>query len=438
MTEEKNRTNENETALGGTECHQDAVEAIQVGNAIAAERPVNADAVVRSGNAMEFNDKEREFIDMISQGAKLVGDKWFEKSASAVEMAKYLVSYSKRMERNARRREKYLGRIGEERPRNVRAPISIDEVSQHEYRLALERRKCNRRATFGKCPTANEIRAAWHFRLDSDENRLRLGGMLLDLEAYVDNSLKTLVYHRKLLIYARNPGMLGWIRENCPELECKYKTMMRYRSMAKRFRQELDVVDPVPASWLLPGARTPSRSELQLQIQPRDEVTDDERGRREKNGAIGCDENHGDDHVEKTTSGSIGCASSIYRFAWEHGIVHSDAKGRLYRDNGNYMHVSHRITNLPWIEKQVAKALDLVTGIILNRTVFLTNENYSSVPPRGVRLEWGCGDGYEVLKRRRGGKSAVGEVLDTIFGMGVCAGCDPMKYFTGGGRNEDV
>jgi hypothetical protein len=41
------------------------------------------------------------------------------------------------------------------------------------------------------------------------------------------------------------------LREEIPELAQRYKTIMKYKTLAKRFRQALGVQDPIPASMLL-------------------------------------------------------------------------------------------------------------------------------------------------------------------------------------------
>lgn len=77
---------------------------------------------------------------------------------------------------------------------------------------------------------------------------VRLGGMLQDLECFVDNSLRL---DGDGNVVGRNGGIRGWLRENLPELSPKYKTLMRYKAMAVRLRQATGTFDPTPTDALL-------------------------------------------------------------------------------------------------------------------------------------------------------------------------------------------
>ena len=85
-------------------------------------------------------------------------------------------------------------------------------------------------------------------RKESKENMIRLGGMLQDLECYVDNRLRC---DEGGAIVGRNGGIRGWLRDNLPELLPRYKTLMRYKAMAIRLRQATETKDPTPTSALL-------------------------------------------------------------------------------------------------------------------------------------------------------------------------------------------
>lgn len=171
-----------------------------------------------------------------------------------------------------------------------------------EHRLACERRKVLCRSTVATCPTATDIRVAWHFRKRSHEDSLILGGLLMDLECYLDNSLWREKQGTSPLIKGRNPGIRGWLRENCPELTRKYFTLMRWKGMVRRLRQSLEVQDPIPTSALLND--TTDTSELRtraVQVQPRGAADDEE-----------------------------------FRFPWEHGEWRIDATGRQFLTNDGY------------------------------------------------------------------------------------------------------
>ena len=118
--------------------------------------------------------------------------------------------------------------------------------------LAAERRKIRRRRTTAPMPTPDEVMAAWNARKESREAMVRLGGMLHDLECYVDNCLR---FDGSGDVVGRNGGIRGWLRENLPELSPKYKTLMRYKAMAMRLRQATGTKDPTPTSALLDAKR---------------------------------------------------------------------------------------------------------------------------------------------------------------------------------------
>ena len=122
--------------------------------------------------------------------------------------------------------------------------------------LAAERRKIRRRATANPCPTPEALRAAFAARGDSPEAKVRLGGLLEDLECYVDNCLR---FDPDGEIIGRNGGVKAWLREHAPGLSGHYKTLMRYKALAKRLRQAAGISDPVPASAVFDGPPAPPR-----------------------------------------------------------------------------------------------------------------------------------------------------------------------------------
>ena len=114
--------------------------------------------------------------------------------------------------------------------------------------LAAERRKVRMRHTLSPCPTRLEILDAWTKVKDSPEALLRFGGLMEDLECYVDNSLRRT---EDGVIVGRRPGIKGWLQLEIPALYLKYKTVMAYKAAAKRMRQVLDIRDPLPLSAAL-------------------------------------------------------------------------------------------------------------------------------------------------------------------------------------------
>ena len=140
--------------------------------------------------------------------------------------------------------------------RRLRRPVYYARETERRRQLAAERRKVARRRTTAPMPTPEDLRDAWAHRKDSGEAMIRLGGMLHDLACYVDSCLK---FDADGRVVGRNGGIRGWVRACVPELEGKYKTLMRYKAMAMRLRQATGTEDPVPTAALLDGTR---RSEV--------------------------------------------------------------------------------------------------------------------------------------------------------------------------------
>ena len=132
--------------------------------------------------------------------------------------------------------------------RRVRRPFYYAQEVERRRALAIERRKIRRRRTTAPMPTPDDLRVAWNERKSSREAMIILGGMMHDLECYVDNCLRL---DEAGNVIGRNGGIRGWIAENVPELLPKYKTLMRYKARAVRIRQATETKDPKPTSKLL-------------------------------------------------------------------------------------------------------------------------------------------------------------------------------------------
>ena len=131
--------------------------------------------------------------------------------------------------------------------------------------LAAERRRIARRTTLNPRPTPEALRAAFAARGASPEAKVRLGGLLEDLECHVDNCLR---FGPDGEILGRNGGVKAWLREHAPELFGRYKTLMRYKALAKRLRQAAGIADPVPASAVFDGPPAPPRAPSRLPAPP--------------------------------------------------------------------------------------------------------------------------------------------------------------------------
>ena len=132
--------------------------------------------------------------------------------------------------------------------RRVRRPFYYAQEVERRRSLAIERRKIRRRRTTAPMPTPEVLLKAWNERKSSREAMIILGGMMHDLECYVDNCLR---FDEAGNVVGRNGGIRGWIADNVPELLSKYKTLMRYKALAVRIRQATETKDPKPTSRLL-------------------------------------------------------------------------------------------------------------------------------------------------------------------------------------------
>ena len=132
--------------------------------------------------------------------------------------------------------------------RRVRRPFYYAQEVERRRSLAIERRKIRRRRTTAPMPMPEELLKAWNGRKSSRKAMIILGGMMHDLECYVDNCLR---FDEAGNVIGRNGGIRGWIADNVPELLPKYKTLMRYKALAVRLRQATETKDPKPTSKLL-------------------------------------------------------------------------------------------------------------------------------------------------------------------------------------------
>ena len=130
----------------------------------------------------------------------------------------------------------------------LRRPLYYERENARRRELAAERRKIRRRSTENPCPTREQVLEAWTHVKDSHEATVRFGGMLEDLECYLDNSLRR---DGNGVIVGRNPGIKGWLQENIPALALRYTTVMRYKAAAKKLRQIVGLADPVPVAAVL-------------------------------------------------------------------------------------------------------------------------------------------------------------------------------------------
>ena len=131
----------------------------------------------------------------------------------------------------------------------LRRPSYYETERMHRLGLTKERRRIRSRTTVNPRPTAEQLREAFLHARDSVENMVRLGSLMEDLECYIDNSL---VFGEDGKIVARKGGIRRYIQSEIPDLYKSYKTLMRYKALARRFRQAVGICDPIPAASVLP------------------------------------------------------------------------------------------------------------------------------------------------------------------------------------------
>ena len=97
----------------------------------------------------------------------------------------------------------------------MRRPLYYARENERRRALAAERRRIRRRTTENPCPTKEQILDAWLRVKESHEATIRFGGLIEDLECYLDNSL---IRDGDGAIVGRCPGVKGWLKDNLPAL----------------------------------------------------------------------------------------------------------------------------------------------------------------------------------------------------------------------------
>lgn len=132
----------------------------------------------------------------------------------------------------------------------ARRPLYYERENARRQALAAERRKISRRHTINPRPTREQILDAWIHRRDSHDAALRFGSIIMDLECFLDNSL---LFSENGAICGRRGGVKRWLQEEIPALYLRYTTVMRFKAMAKKVRQIVELDDPTPAIAVLAG-----------------------------------------------------------------------------------------------------------------------------------------------------------------------------------------
>ena len=135
----------------------------------------------------------------------------------------------------------------------ARRPFYYEQEKARRQALAAERRKVTRHATSNPCPTKEQVLDAWEAAQKSNEGVLRFGSLMEDLACYVDASL---IRTEDGAIVGRRGGVKAWLQVNVPALYLKYKTVMAYKSAARKLKQITGLADPTPAARLAEEPRT--------------------------------------------------------------------------------------------------------------------------------------------------------------------------------------
>ena len=152
--------------------------------------------------------------------------------------------------------------------RRLRRPTYYEQERAKRLAWAEERRKITKRTTNHACPTVQQLTDAFRAARQSSANMIRLGSLLEDLECYVNNKPYWSPETRQIV--GRHGGIRQWLRENAPELSERYKTLMRYKALSKKFRQAVGIADPISASDVLPqDADITSKG---LEVLPQDDI----------------------------------------------------------------------------------------------------------------------------------------------------------------------
>jgi hypothetical protein len=138
----------------------------------------------------------------------------------------------------------------------LRRPTYYETERARRLGLAEERRRIRRRRTVNAMPGREGLLEAFRKAKDSPADMIRFGSLIEDLECYVDNA----PYFKDGQLIGRRGGIRRHLEREIPELYARYKTVMRYKALSKRFRQAVGVSDPVPAASLLPEENSRERS----------------------------------------------------------------------------------------------------------------------------------------------------------------------------------
>ena len=131
---------------------------------------------------------------------------------------------------------------------SVLKSCTVEKFVQNSCAKASEYKRRKRTVSVNPAPTAAVFRAAWKAVEKGPKRgttalaaRLRLGGLLADLEPTVDQSF---IRDMDGTIIGRRPGLKGWLQVNCPELLPHYKSLMSYKALVDKMCRALNLHEP--------------------------------------------------------------------------------------------------------------------------------------------------------------------------------------------------
>ena len=130
----------------------------------------------------------------------------------------------------------------------LRRPSYYETERARRLGLVEERRRIRRRHTTNAMPSNEELLEAFGKAKDSVANMIRFGSLIEDLECYVDNT----PYFKNGHLVGRRGGIRRYLEREIPELYARYKTVMKYKALSRKFRQATGIADPIPAASLIP------------------------------------------------------------------------------------------------------------------------------------------------------------------------------------------
>ena len=148
----------------------------------------------------------------------------------------------------------------------LRRPTYYETERARRQELAEERRRIRRRRTINCMPDAKTLVDAFHKARESVEDMIRFGSLVEDLECYVDNT----PYFENGCLVGRRGGIRRHLEREVPELFIRYKTVMKYKALSKKFRQAVGISDPTPASEFLPEPHAVDNSDAEQMSIPSD------------------------------------------------------------------------------------------------------------------------------------------------------------------------